>query len=216
MATNAVKGIRDTGRIAVIKHFVAAETETGRDSLYTWMTEQALRELYLEPFRMCVQSGYTTAMMTAYNRVGAVWAGGSAALMRGVLRKEWGYKGYVITDYSDNNQYMNLDQTIRLGGDIGMAVSLKFNYQSNRRAAHVLKDAIKHTVFAYVDSLKANADFNANGGYNGKTIDSKDVIPGKDWLTPIVITVEVIIPVAATPLLVFAILNFIKYFKKVA
>ncbi|MBQ9265706.1 MAG: glycoside hydrolase family 3 C-terminal domain-containing protein [Bacilli bacterium] len=216
MATNAVKGIRDTGRIAVIKHFVAAETETGRDSLYTWMTEQALRELYLEPFRMCVQSGYTTAMMTAYNRVGAVWAGGSAALMRGVLRKEWGYKGYVITDYSDNNQYMNLDQTIRLGGDIGMAVGLRFNYQSNRRAAHVLKDAIKHTVFAYVDSLKANADFNANGGYNGKTIDSKDVIPGKDWLTPIVITVEVLVPVAATPLLVFAILNFIKYFKKVA
>ena len=58
--------------------------------------------------------------MSAYNRIGATWAGGNKALLTGVLREEWGFEGAVITDYADHQQYMNADQMLRAGGDLFM------------------------------------------------------------------------------------------------
>ena len=58
--------------------------------------------------------------MSAYNRIGATWAGGNKALLTGVLRDEWGFEGAVITDYADHQQYMNADQMLRAGGDLFM------------------------------------------------------------------------------------------------
>lgn len=53
--------------------------------IYTWMTEQALREIYLKPFQMLVEDYGATALMSSYNRIGAVWAGGSEALLTSIL-----------------------------------------------------------------------------------------------------------------------------------
>ena len=85
------------------------------------MTEQALRELYLRPFQLLVERYGATGMMSSYNRLGAVWAGGSRALLTSVLRDEWGFHGAVITDYSDHPAYMNGDAMLRAGGDLWMA-----------------------------------------------------------------------------------------------
>ena len=108
MCGSAVQGIEEMGVYVYIKHFICNDGEAGiyRDAVYTWMTEQALREIYLRPFQMLIEDYDATGLMSSYNRIGAVWAGGSEALLTGVLRDEWGFNGAVITDYADHHSYM--------------------------------------------------------------------------------------------------------------
>ena len=119
MAAEVVAGSREAGTYAFLKHFAVNNQDSYRDSLYTWLTEQALREIYLAPFRHAVSEG-ATGLMTSYNRIGATWAGGSRALLTSVLRGEWGFEGAVITDYADHQTYMNADEMLRAGGDLYM------------------------------------------------------------------------------------------------
>ena len=208
LATMCVKAVRDSGKISFVKHFAVAETETSRDSLYTWLTEQTLREIYLEPFRRVVIDGNANGMMTSYNRVGALWAGGSQALMNGILRKEWGFDGAVITDYSDNNCYMNMDETLRAGGDLGMAVSLKLpiNSSSSNRLLYQVREAVHHVAFAFVDSKLALVKFNENP-YGGQVITSANTKNSFDWVTPVIIDINIAFSVFALCSLYFGVLD---------
>ncbi|MBQ7326748.1 MAG: glycoside hydrolase family 3 C-terminal domain-containing protein [Clostridia bacterium] len=121
MGANIVLGAKEKGVYTYVKHFALNDQETSRDSngLITWASEQAMRELYLKPFQIIVEDGKTTAMMSSFNRIGTTWAGGSYELLTNVLRKEWGFKGMVITDYAKGyGQYMDENQMIRAGGDL--------------------------------------------------------------------------------------------------
>lgn len=102
MSAAVTRGAQSKGLIVTVKHFVANDQETNRQSngLYTWLNEQSLRELYLEPFEISVKEGKAKGIMTAYNRLGNQWCGGSKALVTDLLRTEWGFDGYVITDAS--------------------------------------------------------------------------------------------------------------------
>ena len=102
MSAAVIKGVQSKGIVVTVKHFAANEQETNRQSngLYTWLNEQSLRELYLEPFEISVKEGEAKGVMSAYNRIGAQWCGGSKALLVDLLREEWGFDGYVITDAS--------------------------------------------------------------------------------------------------------------------
>ncbi len=97
-----IRGAQSKGLIVTVKHFVANEQETNRQSngLYTWLNEQSLREIYLEPFEISVKEGNARGIMSAYNRIGAQWCGGSKTLITDLLRNEWGFDGFVITDAS--------------------------------------------------------------------------------------------------------------------
>ncbi len=205
MAGNYVKGIRQSGKIAYLKHFALAETETCRDNLYTWVSEQALREIYLEPFRIAIQEYGANGLMTSYNRVGALWAGGSVSLMTGVLRNEWGFKGAVITDYSDLNRYMDLDETLRAGGDLGMAVGTVSDY-STPRAQRVLRNAVKHVTYAYLNAMYSRREYNKNP-WKGKTVTSSNSRPSFNWVTPLVIDVNVALGFVAFGLVFFGVFD---------
>jgi len=102
MSAAVTRGVQSHGIIVTVKHFAANDQETNRQSngLYTWLNEQSLRELYLEPFEITVKEGETKGVMSAYNRIGAQWCGGSPALLIDLLRNEWGFDGFVITDAS--------------------------------------------------------------------------------------------------------------------
>lgn len=232
LAANYCKGVKVVGSLPVLKHFVAAETETSRDSLYTYMSEQTLRELYLEPFRMAVEGdglckgaadykeggeGYQplcNSLMTSYNRIGAVWAGGSLALMQGVLFEEWGFHGEIITDWSDNNQYMHLDQTMTVGGNLGMSVSLKFNWNQGRAKA-TLRDAVKNVVYANLRTKLAKADFDTHP-YAGRKSSSATASESFNWVDPAVIAFNVVFYVGAAAMFYFGVLLHpgIKFRKK--
>ena len=120
LAAAIVAGAKQTGTYCYIKHLALNNQDSYRDSLYEWLTEQTLREIYLRPFKLAIEKGGATGLMSAYNRIGATWAGGNKALLTGVLRDEWGFEGAVITDYADHQQYMNADQMLRAGGDLFM------------------------------------------------------------------------------------------------
>lgn len=97
-----IRGVQSKDIVVTVKHFAANEQETNRQSngLYTWVNEQALRELYLEPFEISVKEGEAKGVMSAYNRIGAQWCGGCKPLLVDLLRNEWGFDGFVITDAS--------------------------------------------------------------------------------------------------------------------
>ena len=102
MSAAVTRGAQSKGLVVTVKHFAANEQETNRQSngLYTWMNEQSLREIYLEPFEISVKEGGAKGIMSAYNRIGDQWCGGSVALITDLLRNEWGFDGFVITDAS--------------------------------------------------------------------------------------------------------------------
>lgn len=121
MAASVITGAKSKGVYTYVKHFAVNDQETNRDTngLITWLNEQSLREIYLRPFEMAVTEGGSNAMMSSFNRIGTVWAGGSYELLTDVLRNEWGFVGMVITDYNTNS-YMYADQMIRAGGDLNL------------------------------------------------------------------------------------------------
>ena len=102
MSAAVIRGAQSKGIVVTVKHFAANEQETNRQSngLYTWASEQSLRELYFEPFEISVKEGKAKGVMSAYNRIGAEWCGGNKALITYLLRDEWGFDGFVITDAS--------------------------------------------------------------------------------------------------------------------
>lgn len=117
MCAYEVYGCLTKGLYCYMKHFAVNENEEQRTGLYTWLTEQSLREIYLRPFEIAVKEGKANAMMTSFNRIGAIWAGGNKALMEDVARGEWGFRGTMLTDWSSGGDYMNLDQGLATGSD---------------------------------------------------------------------------------------------------
>lgn len=120
-----VRGIQETGTVAVVKHYAANDQETNRANygLYVWATEQSLREIYFRPFELAVKEGDAHGMMSAFNRIGPIWAGGSHELLTDVLRDEWGFQGFVITDAGIVGQGDHFDalQAVQAGNDLMLA-----------------------------------------------------------------------------------------------
>lgn len=92
------KASNKKGAVIVTKHFAVNEMETNRTGVSTFLNEQSLREIYLRPFETLVSKGEMKGIMTSYNRIGLICTGAEYDLMTEVLRKEWGYQGYAISD----------------------------------------------------------------------------------------------------------------------
>lgn len=166
MAANVVKGAKQFGVYSMVKHFAVNDQETHRSTngISVWVNEQAMREIYLRPFRMAVEEGGTNGIMTSFNRLGATWAGGSRALLTNVLREEWGFDGMVITDFNtDNTSYMNVDQMIRAGGDLDLAqdkqpslVSKKGENRLTATQATLIREAAHNILYVLANSNVMN------------------------------------------------------------
>lgn len=162
IGASVVMGTTQEGIYSYIKHFAVNETEYQRNGLYTWLSEQTLREVYLRPFELCVKEGNANAIMSSYNRIGDTWTGGSHALMTEILRDEWGFKGTAVTDYLDgSDSYKTVDQGIRAGNDIWLengndasysAIGLKD--RTSATAVACARNVAKHTIFTYCNTRK--------------------------------------------------------------
>ncbi len=99
MAVAETRAVQDKGLIAMLKHFAANEQETNRMTIQTTVDRQTLRELYLLPFEMAVKDGKAASVMCAYNYVNGASSCESPELLTDVLRKDWGFTGYVQSDF---------------------------------------------------------------------------------------------------------------------
>lgn len=93
------KGIESMGLSSVMKHFFANNAENFRSRNHSIMTERAARELYLRVFEVAMDVHMPDAVMTGYNPANGCWCAGDEELLEGILREEWGFKGYVMTDW---------------------------------------------------------------------------------------------------------------------
>lgn len=137
-----------------MKHFAMNDQETNRlNMLCTWANEQSIREIYLRPFAMSVKEGGAQAAMSSFNYMGATYAGADAALLKGVLRDEWGFRGFVLTDYFGGYGYQNADQEIRNGNDAMLATTSITNHVKDKSATSVkaLRLATKNILYTTVN-----------------------------------------------------------------
>ena len=188
----AVKGAATKGMYAFLKHFALNDQETHRDHLgiVTWAEEQAIREIYLKPFEMVIEdntvdimyneavkddsgniTGYVaktatvpaaTGIMSSFNRIGPTWAGGNYNLLTEVLREEWGFNGFVLTDY-EVASYMFTDQCLAAGGDaklktVGLAGNMLFGYslEDNEEDQGYAREAAHRILYTVVHSAGMN------------------------------------------------------------
>lgn len=184
VASLEIKGAAEKGVYSTIKHFALNDQENHRgdggieQGCATWSNEQAIREIYVKPFDICMHVGTvdenyveqgadgsysmaTTkvdacqAIMSAFNRVGATWAGGNYALLTGLARNEWGFNGWIVTDSANSAApYMDSSQMIRAGGDSRLR-SNENNYQydeNNSAEYHYAREAIHHLLYVTANS----------------------------------------------------------------
>ena len=223
MGSAAVSGAASKGMYSFIKHYALNDQEDHRNGLVTWSNEQAIREIYLKPFEMCVKSGtqtifyyeletdedgnttYTrsetevpvcTAIMSSFNRIGYTWAGGNWHLLTQVTRNEWGFNGFILTDY-DNGGYMDTEQMLRAGGDAKLSQYGSYNASDDSPAdTYYARQAAKHIFYAVVNSAAVN-------GF----IHGVEEIPGFSYYILILIALDV---VAAAGLAVIGVRMFLK------
>ncbi len=100
LAIAYINGVQNNDVAATIKHFVGNEVEYERNTCSSEIDERTLRELYLLPFEYGVRVAGVLAVMTSYNRVNGRFVPDDARLLEGILRTEWGFAGFVMTDWS--------------------------------------------------------------------------------------------------------------------
>lgn len=99
LAVPLIRGIQKSDVSACVKHFVANNQETGRLDVDEQIEERALREIYLPAFRAAVQRGGSYALMSAYNRLNGTHCSENVPLLEGILRREWGFDGVIVSDW---------------------------------------------------------------------------------------------------------------------
>jgi len=117
LAAAMIRGIESTGVSACPKHFAVNSQETYRMSIDESVDERALRELYLEGFRIAVQEGRPRTIMSSYNKINGTFAHENADLLQQVLREEWGFDGMVVSDWGGTH---NRVPSIVAGGSLEM------------------------------------------------------------------------------------------------
>ena len=157
LAASTIMGAKDNNLYCYLKHFAVSEAGQNPKGISNWLTEQALREVYLRPFEIAVKEGGANAMMSAFNNVGGVCSGYNYALLTSVLRDEWGFKGSVITDwYMSSNSYMK-NQTagvlagnnLWLNGSEQTAANIDLG---DSTIAYAARQSVKGIIYTFIDT----------------------------------------------------------------
>ena len=159
---NEMQGLREKGVVATIKHFAMNDQEFSRQGLATFAQEQCMREIYFRAFEGAMTKGNAVGVMTAYNRIGFVYASSNKALMEDLARGEWGYEGYYVTDYVQACSYAPTEPMLLNGvnafGSGARATDLQRSILHNDDGVLLekLQESTKHVLYAYANSLVMN------------------------------------------------------------
>jgi len=134
IAGGLVRGVAKHGNSATVKHFAANSQEFMRRDVDSVMSERAAREIYLKAFEYIVRNAPITSLMTSYNPINGKWTANNYELNTMILREEWGYNGYVVTDWwpklsKKETAYTDLRNLVEAQNDVFMPVpdALTFN-----------------------------------------------------------------------------------------
>lgn len=171
MACATVEGALKYGVIVGAKHFAFNDQEAQRSGVATYMTEQKAREGELRSFQGAVEDSGILGMMSSFTRIGAASVNGSVALLRNILRDEWGYKGLISTDMVNNTGYFRPEMCIHAGvtmmadfstNETMQQVTESWPYMTkeliskDENLASMAKDDMKYQLYAYAHSAAQN------------------------------------------------------------
>lgn len=169
MAAAEIRGCQERGVIPMVKHFALNEQETHRARFgdCSWVTEQAMREIFLKSFEIAVKEGESRGLMTSFNRIGLKWTGGDYRLCTEILRNEWGFKGTVICDFNTHPEYMFSRQMVYAGGDLNLAnTPVDWVDETDTGDVVILRQSAKNIIYSLVNSNAMNGEVI---GYNPPT-----------------------------------------------
>jgi len=106
LALEYTKGVQDKGTAVCIKHFAVNNQETNRGSVDAQIDERTLREIYLKPFESAIVEGGAMSVMPAYNKVNGDYCSENEHLLNEILRGEWGFKGFTVSDWGGTHSTM--------------------------------------------------------------------------------------------------------------
>jgi beta-glucosidase len=129
-----IKGAQDRGVAACVKHFALNNQETNRGRVNVIVDERALREIYLPPFEAAVKEANVFAVMAAYNKYAGAWCSENDYLLNLILKKEWGFKGLVVSDWGGTHSTVKAAMN---GLDVEMGTS------GNAFLGQALLDSVK-------------------------------------------------------------------------
>lgn len=154
LAPELVKGVQSEGVIANVKHFAANNQETNRRGINEKIQERALREIYLPGFKACVDAG-CKSVMSAYNSINGVPCAHNDWLLNKVLKEEWGFEGFVVSDWSA--VYDQVD-ALNGGNDVEMPAGPGIDYllkavKEGRLKESTIDAALERFLNIIVDSI---------------------------------------------------------------
>ncbi len=226
VASTTSKGAASKGMYIFIKHFALNDQENhrgdreGQFSIATFSNEQAIREIYLKPFEMCFACGdvelnylepdgdgyvnaktsvpAVNAVMTSFNRIGYTWAGGCYPLITNVLRKEWGFNGFALTDNANTGLFMDAYQMIESGADAKLTnqpESARWTFDQNNSAHyHYAREAMHHVLYTVVNSKIMNG-----------------LMPGAIYKAPMTIATKIQIAITVVSVIVILLLGWVVF-----
>lgn len=166
MAAAYIKGVQSWDIGTSIKHFAVNNQEYKRMSSSSELSERTLREIYLPAFEEAVKEAQPKTVMCSYNKINGVFASENEELLTNILRKEWGFEGYVVTDWGAINDRV---KGLRAGVDLEMPASGGYNdkkiveaVKNGELEENVLDQAVERilkVIFSYVDHRHPEAVF---------------------------------------------------------
>lgn len=165
LAIQAVEGIQSQHVAACIKHFAANSQEVNRGNINETIDERALREIYLPAFKAAIQQGNAYTIMSAYNKINGYWCSENDVLLNTILKKEWGFKGAVISDWGGVHSTVDAANN---GLDIEMGSNGPYNkwyfadpllaaVKSGQVAEKTIDDKVKRILWVmYQTSMSSN------------------------------------------------------------
>lgn len=184
LAAAQVNAMATKGTYNYIKHFALNDQETNRCAfLLTYSNEQAIREIYLKPFELCIKNfdGTQIAVMSSFNWIGTVPACSNEDTLTTILRNEWGFQGMVITDYDGSYGYMITDHCVRTGNDLMLGFSSQASNQLTNTESATLNNALRTSCKNIMYTI-------ANSGYYTNTTDDS----GMSNMTKLFVTIDVV------------------------
>ncbi len=204
--SNMISAAYEYGHIMIPKHFALNDQEDNRQSVATFANEQSIREIYLRAFEgpMSPDEGGGLGIMTAFNRIGVIQASISYPLVTTVLKDEWGFNGFVITDMAyDTIQYGRA--SIVAGTDMMLNAFSTYAdlapeyFSSDIKLLSAMREAAHHTLYVVVNSA----------GMNGFTANTS-LVAVINWWQPTLIIIDVLLGLVAIGALTFFIAGELK------
>ena len=195
MAAAYIRGIQKAGVAACPKHFAVNSQELKRMATDSILDERTLREIYLTGFEIAVKEGNAKSIMSSYNMVNGTYANENTHLITDILRGEWGFEGFVVTDWGADNDHT---EGVRAGSNLVMpfpgadcAISLVSDVRNGRIAESVL-DARLAELLCIIIPLSENVkkadkavDYEAHHQIARKCADESIVLLDNDGILPL-------------------------------